>query len=87
MLFANFADTAPHDEIKFVISDRKDYEYAREIIGSYFSAGKVSEIIFSPVTPGLNPAKLVEWILKDRLDVRLQMQLHKQIWGNDARGR
>ena len=84
---ANFAEVHPHDEIKFVIADRKDYDYAMGVLKEFSLTGKEPEIIFSPVSPGLDPAELAEWILEDRLNVRLQVQLHKIIWGQDTQGR
>jgi 7-carboxy-7-deazaguanine synthase len=73
------------DEIKFVITDRKDFEWAKEMLERYDLGGK-AQVLFSPVTDRLNPRDLSEWILKDGLDVRLQLQLHKIIWGEE-RGR
>jgi 7-carboxy-7-deazaguanine synthase len=83
----------PEDEIKFVITSRKDYEWARDWVRS----GKlpVREILFSPVMQvkgspgkyeGVEPRDLADWILKDRLEVRFQLQLHKLLWGADTRG-
>jgi len=71
----------PHDEIKFVLADRADYEWAREIIQAR-SLARVCPILFSPVQGELPPAQLADWILADRLPVRLQVQLHKVLWGN-----
>jgi len=71
----------PHDEIKFVLADRADYEWAREIIRAR-SLARVCPVLFSPVQGELSPAQLADWILADRLPVRLQVQLHKVLWGN-----
>jgi 7-carboxy-7-deazaguanine synthase len=87
MDLANFAEAGPNDEIKFVISDSKDYDFAKRIINDFSLTEKVSEVIMSPVSPGLLPAKLADWILKDKLEGRMQLQLHKIIWGNDTQGR
>jgi 7-carboxy-7-deazaguanine synthase len=75
-----------HDEVKFVIRDRADYEFAREVIARHDLADRARAVLFSPVH-GVLPAKdLAEWILQDRLPVRLQLQVHKYIWGADVRG-
>jgi 7-carboxy-7-deazaguanine synthase len=73
------------DQVKFVICDRGDYQWARELIARY-RLDAVCEILFSPSHGQQDPAELAEWILEDRLPVRLQLQLHKQLWGNE-RGR
>ena len=77
---------APHDELKFVIADRADYEFAREAIARHQLASRTAAILFSPVHGVLAPKALSEWILEDRLPVRLQLQLHKFIWAPTARG-
>jgi 7-carboxy-7-deazaguanine synthase len=77
---------APHDEVKFVIGDRVDYEYAREITARYGLAGRCAAIHFSPVHGVLDPRQLSAWILEDHLPVRLQLQLHKYIWGANVKG-
>ena len=77
---------APHDEVKFVIKDRADYEYAREVVARHRLAGRVAAVLFSPVHGVMDAKALAEWILEDRLDVRLQLQAHKFIWGADVRG-
>jgi 7-carboxy-7-deazaguanine synthase len=83
--YENLDTLGRHDQVKFVICDREDYQWAREIIGRY-RLDAVCEILFSPSHGQQNPTELAEWILEDRLPVRLQLQLHKQLWGN-ARGR
>lgn len=77
----NIAHLTPHDEIKFVLANRADYEWAREVIRSQGLA-QVCPVLFSPVQAELPPAQLAEWILADRLPVRMQVQLHKLLWGN-----
>ena len=78
------------DEVKFVLLDRADYEFARDVVLSH--AIPAETILFSPVTPahevrkGLEPAQLAGWILEDRLDVRLQPQIHKFLWPGKERG-
>jgi 7-carboxy-7-deazaguanine synthase len=81
------------DEIKFVISTRRDYEFARDFTAQHDLARRVHQVIFSPVHadpegqwPGMNAQDLVEWILADGLPVRLGLQIHKFIWHPAARG-
>ena len=77
---------APHDEVKFVIRDRGDYEFARDVVRRHELAGRTAAVLFSPVHGVLPPKTLAEWILSDRLPVRLQLQAHKYVWGADVRG-
>ncbi|MEN3038741.1 MAG: radical SAM protein [Candidatus Kryptonium sp.] len=74
------------DEVKFVIKDRNDYEWAKDIIKKFNLAGKVGAILFSPVFGEIEPVEIVTWILEDKLPVRFQIQLHKYIWSPTARG-
>jgi 7-carboxy-7-deazaguanine synthase len=83
----------PEDEIKFVITCRSDYEWAKELVKS--GSLPTREILFSPATPalgspgtieGTSPRILAEWILQDQLPVRFQIQLHKYLWGPDTKG-
>ncbi len=75
------------DELKFVIGGRKDYEYAREVLGRLQRDVSVKTVAnFSPLYGNLAPQLLAEWILEDRLAVRLNLQLHKIIWPPDRRG-
>lgn len=74
------------DEVKFVIGDRVDYEYARDIVHRHSLMSRAGAIMFSPVHGVLPPKTLAEWILADRLPVRLQLQAHKYVWGADVRG-
>ena len=83
----------PHDEVKFVLSDRTDYEFAREFTRQHRLARRVRGVLFSPVFedpegkwPGLEPRLLAEWILADGLPVRLGLQLHKFIWDPALKG-
>lgn len=73
------------DEIKFVVTDRRDYEWARGVIRERL-AGFPNALLISPVLDALGPAQLAAWILEDRLPVRMQLQLHKLIWSPTARG-
>jgi 7-carboxy-7-deazaguanine synthase len=76
----------PRDEVKFVIRDRADYDFARSIVEQHRLTERVAAVLFSPVHGVLDPQALAEWILRDRLGVRLQLQAHKYIWGADVRG-
>jgi len=76
---------APHDEVKFVIADRADYEFARDVV-LWKLPSNPAAILFSPVHGVLNPQTLAEWVLADRLAVRVQLQLHKFIWHPATRG-
>ena len=80
----NLDDLRPHDEIKFVIADRADYEFARRIV----EERKLDRWIvhFSPVWGEMDAKSLAEWILADRLPVRFQTQIHKHIWEPSRRG-
>jgi len=75
-----------NDEVKFVIRDREDYEYARDVLARHRLAGRVAAVLFSPVHGVLDPKTLSEWVLADRLPVRVQLQVHKYIWSPDTRG-
>jgi 7-carboxy-7-deazaguanine synthase len=74
------------DEIKFVIQDRADYDYARQIVEQHDLVQRSGAVLFSPVHGALDPKQLAEWILADRLAVRLQLQAHKYIWDPGTRG-
>jgi 7-carboxy-7-deazaguanine synthase len=82
----NLAVLDHKDQVKFVILDEADYLFAREFLARHRLRGKVGEVIFSPVFSQLSPRTLAEWILRDSLEVRLGLQLHKFIWEPDARG-
>jgi 7-carboxy-7-deazaguanine synthase len=75
-----------HDEVKFVVQDREDYEYARDIIARYDLPSRTAAVLISPVHGVLEPKTLSEWMLADRLRARLQLQLHKYIWSPTTRG-
>jgi 7-carboxy-7-deazaguanine synthase len=84
--FDNLDRLAPHDEVKFVVQDRADYEYACEVIRRHGLAEKAAAILMSPVHGVLDPRTLSEWMLADRLPARLQLQLHKIVWTPTTRG-
>jgi 7-carboxy-7-deazaguanine synthase len=75
-----------HDEVKFVIQDRADYEFARDVVARYALERRCAAVLFSPVHGVLDPKELAAWILADKLAVRLQLQVHKYIWGPTTRG-
>lgn len=85
ILWDNVWKLRPEDEVKFVISDRHDYEWTLGIISERFGHRK-TKILLSAVFGELPPGKLVEWMLADRVQARFQLQLHKYIWPHDARG-
>lgn len=70
------------DEVKFVICDRKDYEWSKAKVDQYDLMSRVGEVLFSPSFAQVEYQQLAEWLLQDRLQVRMQVQLHKIIWGN-----
>jgi 7-carboxy-7-deazaguanine synthase len=73
------------DQVKFVVADRRDYEWAKQMMAEHALAEK-AQVLLSPVFGELHPRELAEWILADRLPVRLQIQLHKYLWDPDQRG-
>ena len=84
--WSNLDRLRPHDEVKFVIKDRADYEYARDVIAKHNLTEHAAAIHLSPVHGVMNPRVLSEWVLGDRLPVRVQLQLHKYIWDPATRG-
>lgn len=86
MHWPNLDQLSPHDEVKFVIKDRVDYDFARQVIDKHQLAARAAAIHMSPVHGILNPRTLSEWVLADALPVRVQLQLHKYIWDPATRG-
>ena len=84
--WSNLERLRPRDEVKFVVKDRHDYEFAREVLTKFALAGRAAAIHLSPVHAVLDPRLLAEWVLEDRLPVRVQLQLHKYIWEPSTRG-
>ncbi len=84
-LWSNLDRLKPNDQIKFVIKDREDYQWAREVL-KRTGLHERQVVLFSPVFGDLDPQTLAAWILEDRLAVQLQLQLHKFIWDPAARG-
>jgi 7-carboxy-7-deazaguanine synthase len=81
----NLDIVGPRDEVKFVLADRADYDWAKHLVTSDHRFERVHVTHFAPVFGALAPADLAEWILADRLEVRLGFQLHKIIWGKDTK--
>jgi len=84
--WANVERLRIHDEVKFVIKDRRDYEYARDVIARHELARRAAAIHLSPVHGVMDARSLAEWVLADNLPVRVQLQLHKYIWDPATRG-
>lgn len=81
----NLVAPSPHDEFKFVIKDKIDYKFAKDVMGKYELSTK-AHVLFSPVFGVQDPRQLTEWILEDGLDVRMQLQMHKFIWSPETKG-
>ena len=84
--WSNLDRLRPHDEVKFVIKDRADYDFARDVITKHRLATRAAAVHLSPVHGVMEPRTLSEWVLADRLPVRVQLQLHKYIWDPATRG-
>lgn len=84
-LYQNIGYLKSFDEVKFVIGSREDYEWTKDIIQKYNLTGKCT-VLFSVVFGMLQPVRLVEWMLEDKLDVRFQLQLHKFVWEPNIKG-
>ena len=78
-------DLQPHDEVKFVIGDREDFDWAKEILNKY-SLNEKCSILFSPTFGKIDPSLIVEWILEGDIPVRMQLQMHKHIWESEGKG-
>ena len=81
----NLNKLTPNDQVKFVIGDREDYQWAKGVIALHKLAERVP-VLFSPVFGKMEPGLLADWIVEDNLKVRFQLQLHKYIWGPDRKG-
>ncbi len=84
--WSNLALLTRNDQVKFVLADRVDYEFARDVVTRERLAERCGAVLFSPVHGELPPRQLAEWVLADRLPVRVQVQLHKYIWDPQTRG-
>ena len=78
-------DLLSHDEVKFVIGNREDFDWAKDRITEY-SMDKICTLLFSPTFGEINPQQIVEWILAENLPVRMQLQMHKMIWSPEEKG-
>ena len=78
-------DLQPHDEVKFVIGNREDFDWAKDRITEY-SLDKICTLLFSPTFGEIDPQQIVEWILAENLPVRMQLQMHKMIWSPEEKG-
>ena len=85
-LYKNYDFLTSADEIKFVISDREDYDFSRKIIREYDLSSKTRNLLFSPAWGKIAPQQLAAWMIADRPAARLQLQMHKLIWGPDKTG-
>ena len=81
-LYDNVDRLVANDQVKFVISNREDYEWARFKVSEYRLMERVSNVLFSASHGELSPTDLADWVLEDELQVRLQVQLHKLLWGD-----
>lgn len=81
-LFDNYALLQKHDEVKFVVSGRMDFDWSLEVIRKYRLFEKTPNLIFSPVWGRVNFEELADWVVKCDLPVRMQLQMHKLIWGD-----
>lgn len=84
--WSNLAHLTAMDEVKFVLADRADYEFAREVVGREKLDERVAAVLFSPVHGELEAKQLADWVISDRLKVRVQLQVHKYIWSPETRG-
>jgi len=84
--WSNLERLAPHDEVKFVVQDRGDYDFALDVIARHGLASRGPAVLLSPVHGVLDARTLSEWMLADRVPARLQLQLHKFIWSPTTRG-
>jgi len=82
----NLEILSPRDQVKFVVSDRADYDFARQVVARHGLESRCAAVLLSPVHGVLPPADLARWILADGLRARLQLQVHKYIWGAHVRG-
>ena len=84
--WSNVQRLTRRDEVKLVLADRADYEWARRVIAEHGLAQRAGAVLLSCVWGELEPAQLIAWMLEDRLPARFQLQAHKYIWGGDAAG-
>ncbi len=82
----NLKHLSQRDELKCVLTDRQDYDWFCDLLTREGLASRAGQVLVSPVHGELDPQRLVAWVLEDKLPVRVQVQVHKYIWGNDAEG-
>ncbi|PWU07011.1 MAG: 7-carboxy-7-deazaguanine synthase [Verrucomicrobia bacterium] len=85
-LLSNISHLTKRDEVKFVLGSRADYEWAKKIIWEYNLADRCNAVLLSPIFGKIAPADIVEWMLKDQLPARFQLQMHKFIWEPTRKG-
>jgi 7-carboxy-7-deazaguanine synthase len=85
-LYSNIPHLAKGDEVKFVIGSREDYEWAREQVLEHGLALRCGAVLFSPVFGRIEPVRIVEWMIEDKVEARFQLQMHKFIWDPKAKG-
>jgi len=86
MHWPNLDQLSARDEVKFVISDRRDFDYAADIVRRHDLSTRAGAVLFSPAFGVMAPDELSKWLLESALPARLQLQMHKYIWAPDARG-
>ena len=84
--YENLARLTAHDEVKFVVTSRADYEWSREFVETHNLSERCGQILFSPSWSDVDARDLVSWVLEDKLPVRVNLQLHKYVWGADVMG-
>ena len=84
--YSNIDALSARDEVKFVITDRRDYDWAKEQVLKYDLVNRVNAVLFAPVFSEIEPKTIVDWICEDNLPVRFQLQMHKFIWPPDQKG-
>jgi 7-carboxy-7-deazaguanine synthase len=85
-LYSNIPHLTPRDEVKFVIGSREDYEWSRDKVIEHGLAARCGKVLFSPVFGSIEPVRIVEWMLQDKVQARFQLQMHKFIWDPKAKG-
>lgn len=83
---ANLGLLGPEDEIKIVVADRADFDWAVALCRQHRLTERVGSVLLSPAAPDTSPRELAQWILDSRMNLRLQLQMHKIVWGSDAQG-
>jgi 7-carboxy-7-deazaguanine synthase len=86
MLPENFRTLRKQDEVKFVIENRRDYDFSVQALREFDLENRAGHVLFSPAAGTMDSAELVKWILEDHLNVRINLQFHKIIWGAEAEG-